>query len=61
REFIEYYAENGIMMLKIVSKTPQQNGVAERMNRTLIERAKSMRLHAWLPKMFWEDSVNMAA
>ncbi|GJT43808.1 retrovirus-related pol polyprotein from transposon TNT 1-94 [Tanacetum coccineum] len=48
-------------MLKTVPETPQQNGVAERMNRTLNERAKSMRLHAWLPKMFWEDPVTMAA
>ncbi|GJV43320.1 putative RNA-directed DNA polymerase [Tanacetum coccineum] len=56
REFIEYCAENGIRMLKTVPETPQP-GVAERMNRTLNERAKSMRLHAGLPKMFWEDSV----
>nr|GEX34248.1 hypothetical protein [Tanacetum cinerariifolium] len=48
-------------MLKTVPKTPQQNGVAERMNRTLNERAKSTRLHAGLPKMFWEDSVTLVA
>nr|GEV96487.1 retrovirus-related Pol polyprotein from transposon TNT 1-94 [Tanacetum cinerariifolium] len=48
-------------MLKTVSKTPQQNGVAERMNRTLNERAKSTRLHTGLPKMFWEDSVTLVA
>ncbi|GJT67256.1 retrovirus-related pol polyprotein from transposon TNT 1-94 [Tanacetum coccineum] len=40
RDFIEYYAENGFRMLKTVPETPQQNGVAERMNRTLNERAK---------------------
>ncbi|GJZ62198.1 putative RNA-directed DNA polymerase [Tanacetum coccineum] len=40
RESIEYCAENGIRMLKTVPETPQQNGVAERMNRTLNERAK---------------------
>ncbi|GJT53010.1 retrovirus-related pol polyprotein from transposon TNT 1-94 [Tanacetum coccineum] len=61
REFIEYCAENGIRMLKTVLKTPQQNGVAERMNRTLNEIAKSMRLHAEFPQMFWEDSVTTAA
>ncbi|GKF13736.1 retrovirus-related pol polyprotein from transposon TNT 1-94, partial [Tanacetum coccineum] len=61
RDFIEYCAENGIRMLKTVPETPQQNGVAERMNQTLNERAKSMRLHAGLPKMFWEDSVTTAA
>ena len=32
--------------------TPQQNGVAERMNKTLNEHAKSMRLDARLPKTF---------
>ena len=60
-EFIDYCAEHGIRMLKTVPDTPQQNGVAERMNRTLNERAKSMRLHAGLPKMFWADAVNTAA
>ncbi|GKD59085.1 retrovirus-related pol polyprotein from transposon TNT 1-94 [Tanacetum coccineum] len=61
REFIEYCAENGIRMLKTIPETPQQNGVVERINRTLNERAKSMRLHAELLKMFWEDSVTTAA
>ncbi|GKA91668.1 retrovirus-related pol polyprotein from transposon TNT 1-94 [Tanacetum coccineum] len=61
QEFIEYCAKNGIKMLKTAPETPQQNGVAERMNQTLIERAKSMRLHAGLLKMFWEDSVTTAA
>ncbi|GKE42917.1 retrovirus-related pol polyprotein from transposon TNT 1-94, partial [Tanacetum coccineum] len=61
REFIEYCTKNEIRMLKTVLETPQQNGVAERMNRTLNERAKSMRLHAGFPKMFWEDSVTTVA
>nr|GEW99206.1 retrovirus-related Pol polyprotein from transposon TNT 1-94 [Tanacetum cinerariifolium] len=39
----------------------KKNNVAERMNRTLNERAKSMRLHAGLPKMFWEDLVTTTA
>ncbi|GKA36779.1 retrovirus-related pol polyprotein from transposon TNT 1-94 [Tanacetum coccineum] len=58
-EFIEYCAENGFRMLKIVPKTPQENDVFQRMNRMLNEKAKSMRLHAGLSMMFWEDSVNM--
>ncbi|GJR07389.1 retrovirus-related pol polyprotein from transposon TNT 1-94 [Tanacetum coccineum] len=40
-------------MLKTILEIPQQNGVAERINQTLNERAKSMRLHAGLPKRFW--------
>ncbi|GKF42878.1 retrovirus-related pol polyprotein from transposon TNT 1-94, partial [Tanacetum coccineum] len=55
--FIDDYSRK----LKTIPETPQQNGVAERMNRTLNERAKSMRLHAGLLKMFWEDSVTTAA
>ena len=59
--FREFCANNGIKMEKTVPMTPQQNGVAERMNRTLNERARSMRIHAGLPKMFWAEAVNTAA
>ncbi|KAL2254166.1 UNVERIFIED_CONTAM: Retrovirus-related Pol polyprotein from transposon TNT 1-94 [Sesamum indicum] len=56
-----YCADHGIRMQKIIPGTPQQNGVAERMNRTLNERARCMRLKSGLPKMFWADAVNTAA
>ena len=59
--FSEYYAAQGIRMEKTIPRTPQQNGVAERMNRTLNERARSMRLHVELPKTFWVDAVSTAA
>ena len=39
-------------MEKTIPGTPHQNGVAKCMNRTLNERARSMRLHARLPKTF---------
>ena len=58
--FKEYCATNGIRMEKTIPGTPQQNDVAERMNITINERAKSMRLHSGLPKMFWADAVNTA-
>ena len=57
--FSEYCATQEIRMEKTISRTAQQNGVAERMNRTLNERARSMRLHAGLLKTFW--AVNTAA
>lgn len=44
-----------------VPHTPQQNGVAERKNRTLIEAARSMLSHAKLPKMYWAEAVATAA
>ncbi|RVW48803.1 Retrovirus-related Pol polyprotein from transposon TNT 1-94 [Vitis vinifera] len=59
--FSEYCAAQGISMEKTIPGTSQQNGVAERMNRTLNERARSMRLHAGLPKIFWADAVSTAA
>ena len=37
---------------------PHENGVLERMNRTIMERARCMRLHAILPLQFWVDAVN---
>nr|GEY33655.1 hypothetical protein [Tanacetum cinerariifolium] len=40
--------------------TPQQNGVAERRNRTLIEAARTMLADAKLPVTFWAEAVNTA-
>ena len=59
--FNEYCATHGIRMEKIILGTPQLNGVAECMNRTLNECAKSMWLHTRLPKTFWIEAVNTAA
>nr|GEY74848.1 hypothetical protein [Tanacetum cinerariifolium]GEY81941.1 hypothetical protein [Tanacetum cinerariifolium] len=42
------------------ARTPQQNGVAERRNRTLIEAAKTMLADAKLPVTFWVEAVNTA-
>ena len=47
-------------MEKTIPRTPQQNGVAECINKTLNERARSMRLHAGLPKTFCAVVVNTA-
>jgi len=40
--------------------TPQQNSVAERMNISIVERARCLRLNAGLAKTFWVDAVSMA-
>ncbi|KAE8692624.1 Retrovirus-related Pol polyprotein from transposon TNT 1-94 [Hibiscus syriacus] len=61
RRFREFCANNGIKMETTVPMTPQQNGVAERMNKTLNERARSMRIHAGLPKFLWAEAINTAA
>ncbi|GKD87118.1 putative ribonuclease H-like domain-containing protein [Tanacetum coccineum] len=43
-----------------VSKTPQQNRVAKRKNRTLIEAARTMLADSLLPTAFWAKAVNTA-
>ena len=40
------------MRHKIISYTPQQNGLAEKMNKTILERVRCMLLSANLPKSF---------
>ncbi|KAL8148840.1 hypothetical protein AgCh_006005 [Apium graveolens] len=42
------------------ARTPQQNGVVERKNRTLVETARTMLQDAKLPISFWEEAVNIA-
>jgi hypothetical protein len=49
KEFYDYYSYHGIHGENTVSRTPQENGVLERMNRTILERARSMRLHDGFP------------
>ncbi|GJV38961.1 putative ribonuclease H-like domain-containing protein [Tanacetum coccineum] len=43
-----------------VARTPQQNRVAERKNRTLIEAARTMLADSKLPTTFWAEAVNTA-
>ncbi|GJR95131.1 putative ribonuclease H-like domain-containing protein [Tanacetum coccineum] len=43
-----------------VARTPQQNGVAKRKNRTLIEAARTMLADSKLPTTFWVEAVNTA-
>ena len=52
RVFEEYLTKHGIQHELTVPKTPQQNGVAERMNRTLMENIRSMLADSKLPKCF---------
>nr|GEZ13514.1 ribonuclease H-like domain-containing protein [Tanacetum cinerariifolium] len=43
-----------------VPRTPQQNGIAERKNRTLIKAARTMLADLLLPIPFWAEAVNTA-
>jgi hypothetical protein len=59
KEFDDYCSYHGIRREKTVPGTPQENGVSERMNRTIMEHARSMRLHVGFPLQFWEDVVDI--
>ncbi|KAI3715145.1 hypothetical protein L6452_22115 [Arctium lappa] len=52
--------EKGIERQYSAPRTPQQNGVAERRNRTLIEAARSLLADSKLPITFWAEAVNTA-
>ncbi|GJS11700.1 putative ribonuclease H-like domain-containing protein [Tanacetum coccineum] len=52
--------EKGIKREYSVARTPQQNGVAERRNRTLIEAARTMLADSKLPATFWAEVVSTA-
>ena len=57
-QFEEYYRSKGIQLEFTVLKTPELNGLAERMNQTLMERVWSMLAHAKLPKTFWAEALS---
>ncbi|GJY31200.1 ribonuclease H-like domain-containing protein [Tanacetum coccineum] len=50
----------GILRQYSVARTPQQNGVTERRNKTLIEAARTMLADYKLPTTFWAEAVNTA-
>ncbi|GJU33189.1 putative ribonuclease H-like domain-containing protein [Tanacetum coccineum] len=57
---IQFCGMKGIKREFSIARTPQQNGVAERKNRTLIEAARTMLAYSLLPTTFWAEAVNTA-
>ena len=60
-EFEQFLLTNGVRHQKTVPKTPQQNGVSERYNRTLVEMVRSMISDSGLSKDFWAECLATAA
>ncbi|GJS51737.1 putative ribonuclease H-like domain-containing protein [Tanacetum coccineum] len=60
KEVIEFCGLKGIKREYSNARTPQQNGVAERKNRTLIEAARTMLADSFLPNTFWAEAVSTA-
>ncbi|TYK26806.1 Beta-galactosidase [Cucumis melo var. makuwa] len=57
----EFLASKGIVHQNSCAYTPQQNGVAERKNRHLLEVARSLMLSTSLPSYLWGDAILTAA
>src|SRR3954469_9806611 len=58
--FNDFCSTEGIVRHRTCAGTPQQNGIAERMNRMLCERARSMLSHSGLGQEFWAEAINTA-
>ncbi|KRZ13440.1 Retrovirus-related Pol polyprotein from transposon TNT 1-94 [Trichinella zimbabwensis] len=58
--FAEFLVRKGIRHERSIPETPQQNGVAERMNRTLVEKARTMLIDANLSPDLWAEAVGTA-
>nr|GEV88840.1 zinc finger, CCHC-type [Tanacetum cinerariifolium] len=59
REFKKICIESGIARHLTVVETPQQNGLAERMNITLMDKVRCLLIQSGLPKTFWAEVTCM--
>nr|CAN62317.1 hypothetical protein VITISV_026526 [Vitis vinifera] len=55
--FTSFMSQHGILHQSSCAHTPQQNGVAERKNRHLVETTRILLLHSYVPFGFWGDAV----
>ena len=60
REFEDFLVKAGIIHQKTIPLTPEQNGLAERKNRTLVKSVRCMLSDSALPKKFWAEAVSTA-
>ncbi|CAG4926146.1 unnamed protein product [Colias eurytheme] len=58
KDMKEMFAQFGIVHQTTVTYTPEQNGKAERENRTLVETARSLLYAKGLPKKLWAEAIN---
>ncbi|GJS49927.1 retrovirus-related pol polyprotein from transposon TNT 1-94 [Tanacetum coccineum] len=56
----EFYENVGISHQTSVARTPQQNDVVERRNRTLVEAARTMLIFSKAPLFLWAEAINTA-
>ena len=60
KEFNTHLKAQGMIRSLTVHDTPEENGVARRLNRTLLEHARAMLLMAQLPKNLWPETIHHA-
>jgi len=58
QDFTDFCNEHGIHRQLTTAYTPQQNGVAERKNRTIMNMVRNMLTAKQIPKTFWPEAVN---
>ena len=58
---LNYFSMMGIIVRRAATYTPEQNRVAERTNRTVMDMARSMPSHSGLSAQFWGEAVTTAA
>jgi transposase InsO family protein len=58
RDFKEFYDEHGIKREYTIPRTPQQNGVVERQNRTVQEMARSMMNEKNIGQTYWVEAIH---
>ena len=59
RAFKQYLYDKGIRHQKTVAYTPMQNGVAERINRTIQKKVTAMLQYSGLKLEFWANTLQM--
>ncbi|GJZ91483.1 retrovirus-related pol polyprotein from transposon TNT 1-94 [Tanacetum coccineum] len=60
KDLTDYYESVGITHEKTVPRTPQQNGIVERRNCTLVEAARTMLIFSKAPLFLWTEAVATA-
>ncbi|GJU03002.1 retrovirus-related pol polyprotein from transposon TNT 1-94 [Tanacetum coccineum] len=60
KDLTAYYEHVGIFHQKTVPRTPQQNDIVKRQNRTLVEAARTMLIFSKAPMFLWAEAVATA-
>lgn len=61
QKFQDFFSTHGLIHQSSCPYTPQQNGVAERKNRTLLEITRALMFEAQTPAHFWPEALSIAA